>query len=168
MTRASPWRHFSTEVSIGTVRPGSASAANGWLPAWLSGSCLARRFGEMLHEPRFVPRNAVYIADAAGLPAKGVAWVVSIRPYTLQWDSNVENVGTDVADCESTLRKTLGAPEYEDSALIAFRLCPPSAESATPVNQGRLPRHRRDAGVSRWTHARSNMARPAHRSSSTM
>ncbi len=101
------------------------------VPAWLSGSCLARRFGEMPHEPRFVPRNAVYIADAAGLPAKGVAWVVWIRPYTLQWDSNVENVGTDVADCESTLRKTFGAPEYEDSTLIAFRL-PPSAESATP------------------------------------
>jgi hypothetical protein len=100
------------------------------IPAWLTGSCRNRRFGEMPHEPRFVPRNAVYIADAAELPAKGIAWVVWIRPYTIPVGGTGDKIGGDVADCESTLRKTFGTPEYEDSALIAFRL-PPAAGSTT-------------------------------------
>jgi len=100
------------------------------VPAWLSGSCRTRRFGEMPHESRFVPRNAVYIADATELPARGIAWVVWIRPYTLRWDGKVDDVGIDVADCEAALRKTFGTPEYEDSALVAFKLRP-SAGSTT-------------------------------------
>jgi hypothetical protein len=100
------------------------------VPAWLSGSCRMRRFGEMPHEPRFIPRNAVYIADAAELPAKGIAWVVWIRPYTIPAGGTVDRIGGDVADCEATLRATFGAPDYEDGVLIAFRL-PPQGGSTT-------------------------------------
>jgi hypothetical protein len=98
------------------------------VPAWLAGSCRTRRFGEMPHEPRFVPRNAVYVADAAELPAKGIAWVVWIRPYTIPAGGTGDKIGGDVADCEATLRATFGAPEYEDNVLIAFRV-PPKAGS---------------------------------------
>jgi hypothetical protein len=92
------------------------------VPAWLSGSCRIRRFGEMPHEPRFVPRNAVYIADADKLPAKGIAWVVWIRPYTIPSDATRDRIGDDVADCEATLRATFGTPAYEDGVLVAFKM----------------------------------------------
>jgi hypothetical protein len=94
------------------------------VPAWLSGSCRERRGGEMPHDPRFVPRNAVYVADAAELAARGIAWVVWIRPYTLRWQGKEDDIGGDVADCEATLRAMFGAPEYEDSALVAFKVAP--------------------------------------------
>jgi hypothetical protein len=51
-------------------------------PAWLSGSCRTRRFGEMPREPRFVPRNAVYLPTPPSF-LRREAWVVWIRPYTI-------------------------------------------------------------------------------------
>ncbi len=92
------------------------------VPAWLTGTCRDRRFGEMPHEQRFVPRNAVYIADAAELPAKGIAWVVWIRPYTVPDGGASEKIGGDVADCEATMRAAFGTPDYEDSLLVAFKV----------------------------------------------
>jgi Dolichyl-phosphate-mannose-protein mannosyltransferase len=99
------------------------------VPAWLTGFCRTRRFGEMPREPRFVPRNAVYIADASELPAKGIAWLVWIRPYTIPPDGSGEKIGGDVADCEATLRATFGVPDYEDGALIAFKVPPPGRDT---------------------------------------
>jgi len=92
------------------------------IPAWLTGSCRDRRFGEMPHEQRFVPRNAVYIADATELPAKGIAWVVWIRPYTIPGSGVSDKIGGDVADCEATMRRTFGTPDYEDSSVVAFKV----------------------------------------------
>ena len=84
----------------------------------------------MPREPRFVPRNAVYVADAAKLSAEGIAWVVWIRPYTIPAGGTGDKIGGDVADCDATLRATFGAPEYEDAVLMAFRM-PPKGGSAT-------------------------------------
>ena len=97
------------------------------LPGYLTGLCVDRRWGEVPQGAAFRFRNAVYLADATTLVQRNIDFVVWQKPYVqTDGDANV-TIGEDTPHCEAVLREKFGAPVFEDSAMVAFRVARPSA-----------------------------------------
>ena len=90
------------------------------IPGYLTGLCVPLRSGEVPRDPRYRFANAVHLADAADLAAKGIDYVVWQKPYRLNVAGHIESIGTDTAACENVLRERFGPPQYEDSHIIVF------------------------------------------------
>jgi hypothetical protein len=92
------------------------------LPGSLTGLCVDRRPGELPSDARFRFRNAVHLADDAELARRHIDYVVWQKPYVQTSKGAPEAKGANTANCETALRAKFGAPVFEDSALIAFRV----------------------------------------------
>ncbi|HEY5309411.1 MAG TPA: hypothetical protein VIK97_12940, partial [Casimicrobiaceae bacterium] len=90
------------------------------VPGYLTGLCVDRRAGEMPRDPRYRFANAVHLADADDLDAKGIDFVAWQKPYLLDVAGHSEQIGGDTASCEGVLREKFGAPTFEDSHIIVF------------------------------------------------
>ena len=92
------------------------------LPGALTGLCVDWREGEVPRDARFRLRNAVHLADADALTAKGIAYVVWQKPFTVVLDGNHAEIGTDTAQCLGSLRARFGNASYEDDKIAVFSL----------------------------------------------
>jgi len=90
------------------------------VPGYLSGLCVERRYGELPRDPRYRFANAVHLADGDALQAHHIDYVAWQKPYVRVTVGRSEAIGADTAACESVLRKTFGAPVFEDSHIIVF------------------------------------------------
>jgi len=90
------------------------------VPGYLTGLCVDRRAGEMPRDPRYRFANAVHLADADDLAAKGIDFVAWQKPYLLDVAGHSAPIGADTASCEGVLREKFGAPAFEDSHIIVF------------------------------------------------
>lgn len=90
------------------------------IPGYLTGLCVDRRAGELPRDARYRFANAVHLADADALAARGVDYVVWQKPYRLNVAGHIESIGADTAACEPVLRARFGTPSYEDSHIIVF------------------------------------------------
>jgi hypothetical protein len=86
------------------------------IPGFLWGACVPQRSGEVPNDGRVHIRNAVHLADRELVKARGVDWVV----YYL---SPKEGSYTPrLPQCEAWFREHYGVPDYEDAALLAWRM----------------------------------------------
>ncbi len=92
------------------------------LPGALTGLCVDWREGEVPRDARFRLRNAVHLADADALTAKGIAYVVWQKPFTVVLDDQRAEIGTDTAQCLDSLRARFGNASYEDDKIVVFSL----------------------------------------------
>ncbi len=92
------------------------------VPGFLTGLCVDKRWGEVPLDARFRFRNAVHLADDDALARKRIDYVVWQKPYVQVSKSAPVAKGTDTAHCEAALRAKFGAPAFEDSTIIAFRV----------------------------------------------
>ncbi len=90
------------------------------VPGFLTGLCVGRRDGEPPRDPRFVLRNAVHLADAADLRAKGIDMVVFQKPYRDMNRVDGNRFGEDTAHCLEVLRRRFGGVLYEDDKIAVF------------------------------------------------
>lgn len=95
------------------------------IPAYLTGFCVDRRYGELPRTPAFRFRNAVHLADAAGLATLNVRYIVWQKPYERTVEGRPIRIGAETAHCEDLLRARFGQPAYEDGSLVAFRVPEP-------------------------------------------
>jgi hypothetical protein len=94
------------------------------LPAFLTGLCVDRRWGEVPQDSRFRFRNAVHLADQRSLEQRRIDYVVWQKPYVQASKGAPMAIGADTAHCEPALRAKFGPPVFEDSSIIAFRVAP--------------------------------------------
>ena len=92
------------------------------VPGFLTGLCVALRFGEVPQSPTFRFRNAVHLADEQALARHGIDFVVWQKPFEHVVRGTREIVGVATAHCEAALRGRFGPPAYEDDVLVAFRV----------------------------------------------
>ena len=104
------------------------------IAGFLTGLCVEMRGGEVPMTPEFRFRNAVHLADSAALSSHHVDYVVWQKPFVQTGRGRPQNIGTDTAHCEATLRERFGTPAYEDAHLVAFRM------SAAPAPASRAER----------------------------
>lgn len=90
------------------------------IPAYLWGTCTQGRHGEVPPDARFDFRNAVYLKDRATLTAHGVDYLAYYLPVQLP------GMSAPLPECESWVREHYGPPDYEDGALIVWRIRKPS------------------------------------------
>jgi hypothetical protein len=91
------------------------------VPAYLSGFCIDRRFGEPPRDARFKFRNAVHVVDDAGLALKKIDMISFQKPFTVTMDSGkIDRSGEETRQCESALRQRFGSPKYEDDTIVVF------------------------------------------------
>ena len=86
------------------------------IPAYLWGSCTQSRHGEVPPDERFAFRNAVHVADRAAMVARGVDYLAYFRPVQLP------GMSAPLPECEAWVREHYGRPDYEDDALVVWRL----------------------------------------------
>jgi hypothetical protein len=99
------------------------------IPGFLTGLCVDKRAGELPQTPEFRFHNAVHLSDPVALASHRIDYVVWQKLFVQTGRGRAENIGTDTAHCESSLRERFGAPAYEDAQLIAFRLPVAAAET---------------------------------------
>ena len=92
------------------------------LPGYLTGLCVDRRWGEVPQSAMFRFRNAVHLADDRMLAQRGIDYVAWQKPYVQTDRGERVAIGEDTAHCEATLREKFGAPAFEDSAIVVFRV----------------------------------------------
>jgi len=93
------------------------------VPAFLTGFCVDRRFGETPDDERFRWRNVYYLESLADAGAARPDWLVYTRPFTgFEHGQEDQPVGARVAHCADQLRALLGEPDYEDDFLMAYDL----------------------------------------------
>jgi len=93
-------------------------------PAFMTGFCVERRFGDVPDDGRFTFRNAWWLSRLNGTgPAPD--WLVFTRPIP-RFAGTPE--GNDMKQvfkrCTERLLNTLGQPEYEDDVLLAWKRRP--------------------------------------------
>jgi hypothetical protein len=92
------------------------------IPGFVTALCSDLRPGEVPDDARFRFRNAVHLANAAEVAAKGIDFVVWQKPYPRTEKGETETVGEETAACEAALRARFGTPVFEDAAAVAFRV----------------------------------------------
>ncbi len=93
------------------------------VPAYLTGFCVKRRWGEVPQDERFQFRNAYYVADLVDASGEVPDWLVYTKPF--RGDEHGRSgtaVGRDLRRCLQQLRQQLGKPDYRDPDLIAYKL----------------------------------------------
>ena len=94
-----------------------------WIvPGYLTGLCVAQRYGEVPRAPPFRFTNAVHLADEQALARQGVDLVVWQKPFEHVVRGERETVGAATAHCDAVLRGKFGPPSYEDDLLVVYRL----------------------------------------------
>jgi len=86
------------------------------IPAYLWGTCTQGRHGEVPENARFALRNAVHLRDRSTLVAHGVDYLAYFRPVTLP------GMSSPLPECEAWVREHYGPPDYEDDALVVWRI----------------------------------------------
>lgn len=86
------------------------------IPGFLWGGCASNRQGEVPDDGRFQLRNGVHLANQSALERRGVDWVV----YYLSPEA--EGYTPRLPQCEAWMREHFGKPDYEDTALLAWRM----------------------------------------------
>ena len=86
------------------------------VPAYLWGTCTEGRHGEVPPDRRFDFRNAVHLKDRSAMAGRGVDYLAYFRPVTL------EGMSPPLPECEGWVREHYGPPDYEDSALLVWRI----------------------------------------------
>jgi hypothetical protein len=92
------------------------------VPGYLTALCVDKRWGEVPLDTRFRFRNAVHLADDDALARRHIDYVVWQKPYVQTTKGTPVMIGADTAHCETALRAKFGAPAFEDSTIIAFRV----------------------------------------------
>lgn len=96
------------------------------VPAYLSGLCIDKRFGEPPRDARFRFRNAVFLADESELVRKKIDMISFQKPYVVTLDDGRKIfIGEETRQCEGALRTRFGSPTYEDDKLVVFTLKKP-------------------------------------------
>jgi hypothetical protein len=93
------------------------------LPAYLTGYCVTERFGEVPRNSLYRFSNAFYLdqINSNGIPQPD--WLVYTRPFTGFADGfDGRSVGGESEHCFEKLRTQLGAPDYQDESLFAWKL----------------------------------------------
>ena len=91
------------------------------VPAWLTGFCVDRRFGEPPRDARFRFRNGVHVADNDDLALKGIDMIAYRKPFTVTLaGGRIVHSGEDTRQCEGALRARFGAPAFEDDKTVVF------------------------------------------------
>jgi Dolichyl-phosphate-mannose-protein mannosyltransferase len=85
------------------------------IPAYLWGTCVDHRFGEVPPGRSFHFRNAVHVVDAWSGFAQRIDYLAYYRGP--QWI----NGSLPARACEDWMRKRLGAPFFEDGALVVWK-----------------------------------------------
>ncbi|MDX1380608.1 MAG: glycosyltransferase family 39 protein [Xanthomonadales bacterium] len=93
------------------------------VPAFLTGFCVDRRFGETPDDERFRWRNVYYLESLEDAGATRPDWLVYTRPFRgFEHGKEDQSVGARVAQCADQLRDLLGEPDYADEFLVAYDL----------------------------------------------
>jgi hypothetical protein len=92
-----------------------------FVPGFLTGLCLDRRWGEVPHERKYAFRNAVHLAGIATRDAS-IAYVVWQKPFLGPNGGPTDLTPAEWQTCDRAIRARFGTPEYEDSYLAAFRV----------------------------------------------
>ena len=92
-----------------------------FVPGFLTGLCLDRRWGEVPRESKYAFRNAVHLAGIATRDAS-IAYVVWQKPFLGPNGGPTELTPAEWHECDLAIRARFGTPEYEDSYLAAFRV----------------------------------------------
>ena len=97
--------------------------AGQWIvPGYLTGLCVAQRYGEVPRAPQFRFANAVHLADEQALARQGIDLVVWQKPFEHVVRGERETVGAGTAHCDGVLRERFGPPAYEDDLLVVYRV----------------------------------------------
>ena len=93
------------------------------VPAYLTGFCAERRYGEVPHNSLYRFRNAFYLNELAASSTRRPDWLVFNRPiegfqHSVEGRREIDQVNR----CMEKLGQTLGRPSYEDEFLLAFKL----------------------------------------------
>jgi hypothetical protein len=81
------------------------------IPAFLWGSCVGPRHGEIPPDRRFRFRNGVHFGDPASWKSHGVDYIVYLKAVAEK-------------DCEAWAREHFGPPTSEDSQLVVWKVSP--------------------------------------------
>lgn len=92
-------------------------------PAFLTGYCAERRFGEVPDDGRFPLRNAWWLSRIVRGDASMPDWLVFTRPIArFAGTPESEQMREEAERCITRLMDDLGPPDFDDDALIAWRL----------------------------------------------
>ncbi|HEX4944093.1 MAG TPA: glycosyltransferase family 39 protein [Usitatibacteraceae bacterium] len=94
------------------------------IPAYLWGTCEARRYGEVPPDGRFHFDNAVYVANGWPLAARPVHYLAFYRGPARK------GMSPPLPQCEAWMRLRFGQPFHEDEALVVWKN--PSPVPAAP------------------------------------
>jgi hypothetical protein len=115
------------------------------VPAYLEGFCASRRRGESPKNSRFRFRNAVYLSELADGKLPGVDWLVFNKPIAgFEGTPEGRAMSAEAERCLGRLQALMGAPDYEDALLVAYRLKPAGAQALIQeqvFQQGRAGLH---------------------------
>jgi len=92
-------------------------------PAYLTGYCVPKRFGEVPRNSLYRFSNVYYLDQLNDTTISRPDWVVYTRPFT-GYSNGLDDqlVGGETKHCLKRLRKQLGNPDYEDEVLLAWKL----------------------------------------------
>jgi hypothetical protein len=90
---------------------------------YLTGFCVAQRYGEFPQSPLYRFANVYYLNQLSDGSTHRPDWLVYTRPFT-GFSNGLDDqlVGGDTGHCLERLREDFGAPDYQDDALLAWRL----------------------------------------------
>ena len=86
------------------------------VPAYLWGTCVESRHGEVPPDRRFAFRNAVHLRDRAELARRGIDYLAYFRPKLRP------GISAPLPECEAWVREHYGPPDYADDALLVWRI----------------------------------------------
>ncbi|TAG49713.1 MAG: hypothetical protein EAZ30_02450 [Betaproteobacteria bacterium] len=87
------------------------------IPAYLWGSCVETRHGEVPRDSRFKFNSAAYVAAGKqGLAAQGVDYLV------YQIVQQINDVNPPLPQCEAWVRQNFGPPDVEDGSVLIWKL----------------------------------------------
>jgi len=98
------------------------------IPAYLWGTCVARRYGEVPPGEGFRFANAIFLRDPWSSPYRRVDFVAYYKGP--RW----ENVSPPLPACEAWARERFGPPFHEDEALVVWKR---PDEPGIPARQSR-------------------------------
>ena len=92
-------------------------------PAFLTGYCVKKRVGEVPQDTHYGFTNVFYLNQLTDRAVPGPDWLVYNRPFPGHSNGrDGQRLGANVQHCLTKLRKQLGAPDYQDELLLAWRL----------------------------------------------
>ncbi|MBT4521562.1 MAG: hypothetical protein HOC23_16305 [Halieaceae bacterium] len=90
------------------------------MPAFFTGFCVKRRWGEVPNDRGFRFQNVAYPGEKGDLKRRGFDLLVYQKPFTQSTKDGEIAFGKDTAACGPALRERFPAPIYEDEQLVVF------------------------------------------------